>query len=339
MARGLALKARLEMAQGQYEDAIQTLSVGYALTRNLGRAPCIVQCLVGHAIQGILDQQTLALIQCENSPNLYWALTDLATQTIDLGEALSYESKMWEFSIHELQEIERVPLTSEQAASLANKVWSLVGKMRVGNVGKPAKQPAEIVLWATQLFPEAKAYLLEHGYTAQKLDSYPPLQIVLIYRWKQYRELSDDYFKWGLLPDAEARAAMRAGQNKADKQVKDGLGGPFAEKGVPFNEGLPWIRVAFSARLRYERKINLLRAIEALRVHAAEYGRFPDKLEDVSIVPIPNDPYTGKPFEYSASGGVAKLSTPHDETWTVSTGAVLYELELRRPAEFKAPVK
>src|SRR5262249_10492651 len=130
-----------------------------------------------------------------------------------------------------------------------------------------------------------------------------------------------------LLPDNEARAAISAGRERIDKQIKSGIGEPFAgaQQAV--------LGAAFVAQQRHQRQTNLLRAIEALRMHAAEHGRFPDKLEDVTVVPVPRDPYTGKPFEYSGGGGVAKLSTPHDETWTPRAGAAAYELELRRPAE------
>ena len=55
------------------------------------------------------------------------------------------------------------------------------------------------------------------------------------------------------------------------------------------------------------RQINLLRTVEALRMYAAEHGRWPEKLEDIKAVPVPNDPFTEKPFEYAVKDGVALL--------------------------------
>ena len=56
------------------------------------------------------------------------------------------------------------------------------------------------------------------------------------------------------------------------------------------------------------RNLFALRVIEALRIYAASHdGRLPDKLDDVKEVPIPNDPGTGKPFEYSRDGDTATL--------------------------------
>jgi hypothetical protein len=40
---------------------------------------------------------------------------------------------------------------------------------------------------------------------------------------------------------------------------------------------------------------------------AAYDGQLPDKLHDVTEVPLPNDPGTGKPFEYSRDGDTATL--------------------------------
>ncbi len=77
----------------------------------------------------------------------------------------------------------------------------------------------------------------------------------------------------------------------------------------------------------------MLRTIEALRMHAAENGRWPENLGDVKIVSVPNDPFTNKPFEYLLKEGVATLSTPHDKTWNVASGAARYELTLRASAK------
>src|SRR5262249_32448613 len=92
MSYGIALKARLEIGDGHYDDAANTLQVGYSLTRNLGHSQTIVQSLIGLAIESRLDEQTRALIAAENSPNLYWALTDLSTHPVDFREAFSYEA-------------------------------------------------------------------------------------------------------------------------------------------------------------------------------------------------------------------------------------------------------
>ena len=67
-------------------------------------------------------------------------------------------------------------------------------------------------------------------------------------------------------------------------------------------------------------------------MYAAETGHWPQHLDDIKRVPVPVDPVTNKPFEYSLKEGVAALSTPHDGTWNKASGAAQYELTLRKPS-------
>jgi hypothetical protein len=51
--------------------------------------------------------------------------------------------------------------------------------------------------------------------------------------------------------------------------------------------------------------------IEAIRMAGASNGgKLIDSL-DQSPVPVPNDPFTGKPFSYKVSGDVAVLSSQY----------------------------
>ena len=99
---------------------------------------------------------------------------------------------------------------------------------------------------------------------------------------------------------------------------------------------LPAIPSAVSARIRSQREIDQLRVVEALRLHAAQTGRWPDKLDDITIVPVPLDPWNHKPFEYSVKNGVATLE-PLDQPPMGGGPGVnsRYELTLRPPANAK----
>src|SRR5580658_6866784 len=77
LARLLAVKARLEIAEGHYADAVETMGVGYQFARDLSTSPIIIPSLVGIAIGSILDDQAHAFFAAPKSPNLYWAYTEL----------------------------------------------------------------------------------------------------------------------------------------------------------------------------------------------------------------------------------------------------------------------
>ena len=315
LARGLALKSRLEIANRKYSDGLDTLRLGYALSRNLGHGCCLVQSLIGLAIESYLNTQTRTLMAAENSPNLYWALSDLVARPVDLRNAMSNETQIWEFTVHPLADLTSRTLTEKEARDLADKVWEMQRYMRSGN--RPSKlEPASMLLWCVRLWPEAREYLLQHGYQPADLKGMPVLQVVLLYRWKQYLLLRDDYFKWSTLPDDEFNRPLIAAQDRIDDLIKQG-------EGQPFSAALPVIRPSIRAQLRQHRQMNLLRVVEALRMYAADHGRWPDNLTEIKNVLVPNDPFTNRLFEYTLKDGIAILSSAHDQTWSYPDGAAL----------------
>ena len=74
-----------------------------------------------------------------------------------------------------------------------------------------------------------------------------------------------------------------------------------------FADLLPHIIKLRRTQGRLERQIALLRHVEALRMYAAEHdGKLPAKLSDISV-PLPIDPFTGKPFVYAVDGATAHI--------------------------------
>src|SRR5262249_5418107 len=130
---------------------------------------------------------------------------------------------------------------------------------------------AQIFLWAAVLEPEARKYLLANGYTADKLDAMPVLQVALLYRWKQFEIVRDNCFKFLDLPDDELRDAIA----RSDDAVR---AASSRDEGAPFTQLLPAIGAINNSRLRSIQHTNMLRLVEALRIYAAEHGRWPDKL-------------------------------------------------------------
>jgi hypothetical protein len=90
----------------------------------------------------------------------------------------------------------------------------------------------------------------------------------------------------------------------------DALCGGKQERGENglFEELLPHVVQARQAQGRLEQRLALLRHSEALRLDAAWYdGKLPEKLSDIAL-PLPVDPFTGKPFVYRREGPIAHLS-------------------------------
>jgi len=87
----LALQARFQIAQGQYDQAISTLQTGLAMARHLGEGPTVIQGLVGINIGGLMCRQIEEFIQVSGAPNLFWSLRALPRPFIDLTKQMELE--------------------------------------------------------------------------------------------------------------------------------------------------------------------------------------------------------------------------------------------------------
>jgi hypothetical protein len=88
----LALQARTQIVQGQYDKAIGTLQTSFAMAKHLAEAPALVQCLIGLSTAAFMCRQLEQFVQGAEAPNLYWALHSLPKPLIDLTEKIVLES-------------------------------------------------------------------------------------------------------------------------------------------------------------------------------------------------------------------------------------------------------
>ncbi len=85
IAYTIALKARIRIAEGKYDEAISTIQAGLAMGRHLGESSALTQGMVGIAISELMCVQLEQLVQGPDAPNVYWALKGLPRPFIDLG--------------------------------------------------------------------------------------------------------------------------------------------------------------------------------------------------------------------------------------------------------------
>ena len=104
-------------------------------------------------------------------------------------------------------------------------------------------------------------------------------------------------------------------------------------RGEPPEKGhaavVPFMRKCYSTLARLDRHMAGLTAVETVRLHAAgAKGTPPTALADVTAVPVPPDPFTGRPFEYAANPDGFKIIAPEDPN---SPGSGFrYEVTFRR---------
>ena len=117
----------------------------------------------------------------------------------------------------------------------------------------------------------------------------------------RYRDMRDERFKLSYLPYREVRVLSLA----LEQQQKPQASGPIAV----LNELHSSVVSCLSAQVRVDRRVAVLRTIEAIRLYASAHeGKLPESLGQITEVPVPDDPATGKPFEYHHDGEAALLA-------------------------------
>jgi hypothetical protein len=72
-----------------------------------------------------------------------------------------------------------------------------------------------------------------------------------------------------------------------------------------------WAKLSAAMTNELDRRVAALRVVEAIRMYAAtKGGALPESLDNITDVPVPLDPVTGKPFGYHLEGGRAQVSGP-----------------------------
>ena len=87
----LALQMRLQVSQGQFDEAIGTVQAGFAMAKHIGAGHTFLHGLSGVGIGGLVCRQLEQFVQSPNAPNLYWALQGLPRPFIDLADWAEFE--------------------------------------------------------------------------------------------------------------------------------------------------------------------------------------------------------------------------------------------------------
>jgi hypothetical protein len=319
--RVLALKARVEVVEKKYDEAVHTLETGIAFARHVGGGPFLINGLVGAAIANLMLTEAAELIAQPGAPNLYWALTALPRPLINLREQTETEQKMLEYMIPELSEAElarpRAPV--EWAPYLARMQAGFVkwGRSFSWN-GQEEPYMKSIPNWTlarlkAESLPAARDYLkASRGLDEEQLAKMCEDQVIALYVAGRYRELTDEVYKAAYLPVRDAILQLAA----AEERLK-------AFESSPLAMAIPHLRMIQSAQTGAvwpDRQVATLRVIEAIRLYAAAHdGKLPESLDRITEVPAPEDPATGKPFIYRRAGDGAILHGPRAELrkpWT-----------------------
>ena len=302
-ARLLGLRARIQIANGRFDEAVYTLQTGYALAEHVAEGPTLIHSLVAIAICGIMSDKVLEMSQQPDAANLYWALTMLPRPLVDGRRGIEAEMNAVALTFPQLRDLEDTTRSPEQWRDSLREFWE--GFVRLESGSGPTERPEVLTALALKGYPMAKRGLIERGRSPEQVEAMPVPQVVLLYTWETFEELRDDLFKWHYVPyweshEGVAEAIGRLKQSELEKQEVIPLAARL----------LPALRTFASSVARNDREIAVLRIIEALRMYAATHeDRLPGKLSDLTV-PVPIDPITGGPFAYKLKGDTAVIEGP-----------------------------
>jgi hypothetical protein len=343
LATTLKLRFRIEVAARQFDDAVRSAKTMFALARHLGENPTLsanqVGLFVAHQALDVLEE----MVQQPGCPNLYWALTELPTPLVELRKGFQGERCLMETELQSLRD--DAVMTAEQLEQLVSRLSGLVGLSRMRAGEPPRSLRAELTartkdagtvrairerllqkrssavvnrMRNPQTPRTFVADVLGMGHAKDVIEKLPPLQLILLDEKWEFAIQSDERIKLlALAPWQIDRLGSEALQRSGTHLLADFL---------------PHVVPARREQGRLERRIALLQHIEALRLYAAKHdGKLPSNLYDL-VVPLPNDPFTGKPFVYQVEGTTARLrgKAPRGEEKNAAYN-VLYEVTASEP--------
>ena len=297
LARLLALKARLQIAEGQHAEAIETIRIGLGMSRHVSQQPFLISGLVAAAIANQMIQQLEELVASDNAPNLYWSITALPDPLIDWREHLEVESSVIFLMYPELDGIENKQMT----AHAWRQLWrGVVSDLRAAGMEEPDDLPADVVerlsvvgfadLLVELRYPRARKAMIARGYDEKEVDAMARAQVTLLDEIHTSQSTYDDMVKWSHVPYWQSRDGFA--------QVQEDIAKRHGEGGIK----------------ALHHRLSALRTIEAIRLHAAANGGDLPKTLAAIDVPLPINPFTGKPADYKLDGKTATLtlSSPRD---------------------------
>jgi hypothetical protein len=291
--RGLAVRIRFTIVQGQLDEAREGILVGLANSRHYARTPFIICQLVAAASANLMVDRLEELIPQEECPNLYWSLAALPGPFIPFQRAFEFERDMLVHSVDGLNDLgrERTP------AQWAQLLESMLRALNDMPEALSEEQSREIKRIAREELPKYEP--------ERVIDSLSDGELFIRWFMARRNALSDRMIAYASLSPPEAIDNLRRLELEMAEFAKDSRVGSFFVMKNPSSTYLGLTRI--------DRRIAALRVVEGLRHYAATHdGSLPERLEQMTETPAPLDPATGRPFEYKADsrGGLALLRAP-----------------------------
>ena len=294
LATALRVRFRGEVAGRRYDAATRTAKTMLAFARHLGEYPAEAANRLGLSAAQLAFDTLDEMVQQRDAPNLYWALTNLPCPLVDVRKGLQGDRTLVATELRSLRD--DAAMTEEEVEKLVSRLSGVMGFARE-QAGQPPRSLRTALAARVKDGEKVKAArrrLVEAGDLRLLFQDFPAVQIILLDAKHDYEVRRDERMKLlGLAPWQIDEQAGRADEAHGE----DGLLADLVPNVVEIRR----------AQARLDQRVGLLRCLEALRLYASAHdGKWPNKLSDCPV-PLPNDPFTGKPFAYKVEAATAHL--------------------------------
>lgn len=350
------LESRVALREGRFADALAALRTARQMADDTAGIPLTLPPLLSLAQHLTVAQTLQDWIATPKSANLYWVLAALPRPAIDLHTAADIERLSFELQLRDpADNVAPVPGTSkppvateDEAARwlrLIRPFWELEsgpsesqtpgGEKGGASDTDGVKRERQSMMDAramASLYPAAKRRLIAAGWTAEQVEPLPIGQVIALSTTQVNREVQQRLLKWPALESPDSWPNLFADSRRLLDSANVALGGNFEGTLGVSRQLFDIILATRYVEANYARQIAALRIVEALRWHAAEHGgQLPASLAEIRVAPIPPDPLTGKPFEYTVRDGVGALELGPHSAPGIAQQVSTWEIVIRRP--------
>jgi hypothetical protein len=301
VGRLLWVRALRQIEEGKNDEAIRTIRLGYEMSDKIGREGTLVSALVALGVDGMMDECVAELAKRPGSPNMYWALTELPRRQVMHRHSLDVESQ---WALRPVPNLANAPSGEQLSAEQWREVFASIRRLVEIDAGNGhEKLPDAVTDASKETIEKARTeYAAAHHLTAKQAAEAELTSVLGEYYFRQYEIAYDEWSKDRGLAYPVLIEKAKA-YDRRSRKLKEEQRSNLLAQALPVMSGI------IEKFARADRQLAALTAVEALRAYAAaNAGKLPEQLDEVIETPVPNNPLTGKPFQYSLANGVATIS-------------------------------
>lgn len=303
MSRLIELRFRYKLLQEDYQGAIHSLQSGYIMAQHCAEQPTAFNALVGFTLTDAMNDRLMEMVQLPDVPTLYWTLAALPAPRVDLQPVFDFESSAFESLLPELGRARAGSATPDKWRAFLVKTvvsppwWEAHQHLPDPEIPTGVEKGIDAVLGKVR--PAARRVLKAAGVSDAELERMSPGEVAVRALDENHRTQCRELGKLSHIPYWQAKVGIEQAVDETRRLFKEA---GLPEEGIRAlpSYGLTHIHreVAQSKRLSAG-----MRCVEAIRLYAARHdGKLPERLEDITEVPIPVNPMTGVPFPYRVEG-------------------------------------